>query len=116
MQWNPRSSNTGVICEEMVTGVKWTSPSLRHELYVVLTQGTEISLEQIADFKVRAVCHFLIDQLPFEAFEELIPNLLELRGFHAVKQSPQVPMIAAPPKPAKVIARTQRPPIEFSEE
>jgi hypothetical protein len=52
-------------------------------------QGTETSPTELQDMFKRVVCHVLVDQIPSEAFEELLRSMLELKEFYAT--SPSVP-------------------------
>jgi hypothetical protein len=78
-------------------------------------QGTEASPQEWVEICIRAISHFTIDQLPLEAFAELLPALLDTSKFYSAAIPPPPRQISAT-KPAKLLSRTVRPPVEFPEE
>jgi hypothetical protein len=71
---------------------QWVTPTKGPELWVTTAQGTATA--EVQEFYLRTLCHWLIDQLPVRAFEELVPNLAQMREFYALppaSQSPQLP-------------------------
>jgi hypothetical protein len=94
--------------------LRWTTPTFRHELTVAPEQGTATAAGEMQVLLVRALCHWLIDQLPARAYGELLPTLFDMRGYYAgaVPAHPQLGVA----KPLKRLTRSTRPEVDFSEE
>lgn len=96
--------------------LSWTTPHVRHELVVAPEQGTAIDSAELQSLWTRALCHWLIDQLPFTAYQELLRALVDLRSYHAaLSVEPQPPRLASA-KPVKKVSRTTRPEVDLTGE
>ena len=83
----------------------------RNEPTVAPEQVTTTTAGQM---QARAICHWLIDQLPVRAYGELLAALLDMRGYYSVGASAH-PRLGGT-KPLKRLTRTTRPEVDFSEE
>lgn len=94
---------------------RWTTPTIRHEVWVVPEQATATTYGELETHVARALCYWLVDQLPTRSYGELLRSLLEMRDFYAVGPAieRQLPAVA---KPIRRLARTTRPEVELTEE
>ena len=93
---------------------RWVTPTMGHELWVRPSQGTATAEIQV--FYVRALCHWLIDQLPARAFEELIPSLVQMREFYSASPPPEQPQLASARMPLAKITVAPVREVELPEE
>jgi hypothetical protein len=94
--------------------LRWTTPTLSHELTVAPEQGTATTFGEMQVLLARALCHWLIDHMPARAYGELLPTLLDMRNYY-VSPGPIHPQLMAA-KPLRMLTRSMRPEVDFSEE
>jgi hypothetical protein len=123
LRWTPETlhhhqSHDALLRELVIPSIKWTTPTVRHELSVVPQQETTTTSAEVVILVTRAVCHMLIDQLPLAAFEELVPTLVDMRTFYSTIPGPaeRHPELTTTIRPAQVLGRSVRPEVRFDEE
>lgn len=95
--------------------IRWTTPTVRHEVCVAPEQATAATRGEMHALLAQMLCHWLIDQMPMRAYEELIPTLIDIRDFHALPPTVEYPRLMAG-KPLKRLSRSTRPEVELTED
>ena len=93
--------------------VRWTTPTFSHELTVAPEQVTATTAGEMQVLLARALCHWLMDQLPARAYIELLPTLVDMRAYYAGGEPQHLQLAAA--KPLKRLTRSTRPDVDLTE-
>lgn len=86
-----------------------------HSLTVAPQQATRAAPDEIRALATRAFMHWLIDQMPFRAYSELLPTLLDMRDFYMKPTAPPRPALPSG-KPFARVSRTTRAEVNIDEE
>lgn len=95
--------------------VRWTTPTLCHEVWIAPEQATATTLSEARAILERVLCHVLLDQLPARAFPELLSTLLDIREFYSAPSGAEVPRLNTG-KSLPRLSRKVRPEIDLTEE
>ncbi|WP_433931154.1 hypothetical protein AB3662_43595 [Sorangium cellulosum] len=64
----------------------WTTPTIRHEVRVTREQATAKNYGDIEAHFMRALCHWLVDQLPARTYANVLLSLVEMRDVYTTNE------------------------------